>query len=434
MTAFSIVLFGQMISILGSSMTSFALSIWAWQTTGEVTALALVTFFRMVPRILFTPFAGALVDRWNKKLVMMFSDLAAGLASIMVLILFAAGQLQIWHLYVTAVITGLFGSFQWPAYSAAISVMIPKEQYMRAAGMQSIADYGPGLLAPALAGLLLGITTLAGILVIDIATFVFAIVALLLVNVPATPPTGESRRSLWQDALFGFQYIIARPGLLGLQLVFLTGNFLAVGSGLVVTPLILARTQENSQILGLVKSVIAAGAIIGGLLVIAWGGPKKKVRGVLLGWFLGGLLGVALFGVNGGLVVWLAAGFCGGFLPQFIDSANQSIWQAKVPPGLQGRVFSARSVIAQISSPLAALLIGPLADRIFEPAMQSQAGPLPLLFSWITGREPGSGMMVVCLLAGLGISAISLVAFANPAVRNVETLLPDHDEIGESIV
>jgi DHA3 family macrolide efflux protein-like MFS transporter len=187
-------------------------------------------------------------------------------------------------------------------------------------------------------------------------------------------------------------------------------------------------------VLGLVKSALAAGAIAGGLLVIAWGGPKKKVRGVLLGWLLGGLFGVALFGVNGGEGIWLAAGFCGGFLPQIIDSANQSIWQAKVPPGMQGRVFSASSVIAQITSPLAVLLIGPLADQVFEPAMQSQVGPLPFLFSWLTGLESGSGMMVFFLIAGLGIGAVSLVAFANSAVRNIETLIPDHDEIGVNFV
>jgi len=132
--------------------------------------------------------------------------------------------------------------------------------------------------------------------------------------------------------------------------------------------------------------------------------------------------------------VWLAAGLFGGFLPQIIDSANQSIWQSKVPPGMQGRVFSASSVIAQITSPLAVLLIGPLADRVFEPAMQAQVGPLPFLFSWLTGPEPGSGMMVFYLIAGLGIGAISLVAFANPAVRKLETLIPDHDEIGVNLV
>ena len=184
MPAFIIVLVGQMISLLGSGLTGFALPIWVYQQTTSATALAMMGFFFVTPMLVFSPFAGAIVDRSNRKLMMMISDLAAGATTIVVLILYTTGTLQIWHLYITNAISGLFQAFQWPAYSAAITTMVSKEHYGRASGMMSLTEIGPGLLAPFLAAALLGVIGLKGILLIDILTFVVAVLALLLVVVP----------------------------------------------------------------------------------------------------------------------------------------------------------------------------------------------------------------------------------------------------------
>jgi len=219
MFGFTIVWIGQIVSLLGTSMTTFALTIWAYEITGTATALALVGFFFVTPMLVFSPLAGAIVDRQDRKLMMMLSDLASGVTTIAVLILFQAGLLQIWHLYIAAAIQGTFQTFQWPAYSAAISVMIPKEQYGRANGMLSLAESGSNIFAPLLAGALLGIVGLAGILTIDIVTFVFAIGALLLVHIPQPKITAEGRASqgsIWTEAAYGFRYIVKRPSLLGL--------------------------------------------------------------------------------------------------------------------------------------------------------------------------------------------------------------------------
>ena len=157
MLAFTVVWIGQLVSILGTVMTGFALSIWAWQTTGEATALALVSFFTFAPTVLVSPLAGALVDRWNRKLVMMLSDLAAVLSTVVVLLLYLAGGLQIWHLYATGAFAGAFYAFQRPAYSAAITTMMPKKHYGRASGMLSVARFAPNIFAPVLAALLLNL-------------------------------------------------------------------------------------------------------------------------------------------------------------------------------------------------------------------------------------------------------------------------------------
>lgn len=432
-TAFTLVWIGQVISLMGTAMSGFALTIWAWQFTGQATALALMGFFTFGPTVLFSPIAGALVDRWNKKIVMMLSDIASGLATIVILILYTSGDLQIWHMYVAGAFSGLFQAFQWPAYSAAISVMIPKEQYGRAAGMMSLAEWGSGIFAPVLAGSLIGLIGIGNILVIDIVTFVVAILLLLVIYIPPVPVSAEgqqSRGSLWKESGFGFRFILSRPSLLGLQMIFFFGNLMSALGGVLVAPMILAKTNDNAQMLGIVQSVGAAGGIAGSLLVSGWGGPKRRVQGVIFGWLLAGLLGQTTYGLNAGIVVWFIASFCFSFFGPIINSSNQAIWQSKVPPDLQGRVFSVRRMIAQITAPLAMLIAGPLADRVFEPVMRNSSSLLAQTFGGITGIGAGSGMALILLTTGLLTVAIAAVAYLVPHIRHVETLLPDHDAAG----
>jgi DHA3 family macrolide efflux protein-like MFS transporter len=431
MLGFTIVWIGQIVSLLGTSMTTFALTIWAYEITGTATALALVGFFFVTPMLVFSPLAGAIVDRQDRKLMMMLSDLASGITTIAVLILFLAGLLQIWHLYIAAAIQGTFQTFQWPAYSAAISVMIPKEQYGRANGMLSLAESGSNIFAPLLAGALLGIVGLAGILTIDIVTFVFAIGALLLVHIPQPKVTAEGRASqgsIWSEAAYGFRYILKRPSLLGLQGVFMLGNFFVSIPFAILAAMILASTGNNELIFGSVSSAGAIGAVVGGLIMSAWGGPKPMIHGVLAGWAISSLLGVVLMGLGNSLPVWAIASFCGAFFVPIINGSNQSIWQAKVAPDLQGRVFSIRRLIAWFVNPAAMLVAGPLADRVFEPAMQANTS-LSQTFSGLVGTGPGAGMSLIFIFTGLLAMMVSIGGYFIPMIRNVETILPDHDSL-----
>ena len=429
MRGFVIFWLGQVISLVGTQMSGFGLTIWAYQLTGSATALALVGFFFITPLLLLSPVAGALVDRSNRKLMMMLSDLASGLATVVVAILYVSGHLQIWHLYVTGAISGAFQAFQWPAFSAAITLMLPKEQYGRANGMMGLAESGSGILAPILAGALLGLIGLGGILAIDIITFVFAVGALLFIHVPQPQQTAaglESQGSLWQESLYGFRYILQRPSLLGLQLVFLCGNFVSSIAHTLAAPMILARTDNNSLIFGSVNSIGAIGGVIGGLAMSAWGGPKRRVHGVLMGWALAGLFGTLLMGLGRGLPVWGVAVFIGAGISPIINASNQAIWQAKVAPDVQGRVFAIRRLIAWFVTPLSMLIAGPLADFVMEPAMRTDSS-MTALFSPLVGSGPGAGMALIFVFAGLGMIAVGLGSYLIPTVRNAEALLPDHD-------
>lgn len=429
MAGFTIVWVGQVISLLGSGMTWFALTIWAWQASGRATVLALVGFSFFGPTVLLSPLAGALVDRWNRKLVMMLSDLVAGLMTLLILILYASGKLQVWHLYATGALSGAFQAFQFPAYSAAVTTMLSKTHYARASGMMSLAGSASEIFAPLLGGLLLGRIGMVGIFLIDVVTFVIAIMALLVVYIPQPKTTAEGRAgqgSLWKESLYGFRYILERPSLLGLQLVFLVDNLIASFGFTVLAPMILARSGNSELLLGSVQSAMGVGGVVGGLLLSVWGGPRRKVHGVLMGMSLSSLLGMLVLGVGRGLPVWAAGAFFSSFFIPIINGSNQAIWQAKVAPDVQGRVFASRRLIAQISAPVATLLSGPLADHVFEPLMAGDGALSPLL-GWLVGSQVGSGMALMFVLAGLVGTLVGVGGYAFRAVRDAETILPDHD-------
>jgi MFS transporter, DHA3 family, macrolide efflux protein len=430
MTAFYIVWVGQFLSLLGTSMTQFALTIWAYEKTGQATALALVAFFYVTPLLLLSPLAGVVVDRSSRKLMMMVSDLGAGVSTIIVLVLYSMGILEVWHLYITAFIAGSTEVFQWPAYSASISTMLPKEQYGRAHGMISLAGDGSRIFAPVAAAALLGLLGLQTILLIDVFTFTFAIGALLLVHIPQPKVSAEgaaSKGSMLSESLFGFRYIWQRKGLLGLQMVFMVGNFFATWAGTLIAPMLLARTMNDELTLGSVQSMGAIGGVLGGLLMSLWGGPKRLVYGVFLGWAWSGMVGAMLMGFGQSWWWWAAASFGGALVIPILNGSNQAIWQRKVPADLQGRVFSIRRLVAWFVMPIATLSVGPLADFVMEPAMQ-EGGALVGMFGWLVGSGPGAGMALIIMFAGLMATLVGLGAFLLPVVRDVEENLPDHTQ------
>ena len=435
MRGFTLVCAGQTVSLLGTGMTGFAFVIWAYLQTKEVTTLALAATFRFAPTVILSPIAGALVDRWNRKLTMMLSDLAAGAATIILLLLYLPGALQVWHWYVAGAFEGAFEAFQWPAYSAAISTMIPKSQYGRASGMLSAAQSISQVFAPLFAGALMGIfgfgSGLPVIMGIDIVTFVAAVSILLAVRIPqpAVSDAGrKARGNLLSESAFGFRYIAARRSLLGLQLVFFLVNFLFPMGFATVIAMILSRSGNDALILGAVNSAAAIGGVSGGIALSAWGGPKRRVHGVLGGMVLGGVFGSVLMGLGRGIVVWSIASFCSSFILPFINGSNQAIWQAKVAPDIQGKVFAARRMIAQVTVPAAFLIAGPLADRVFEPAMRD-GGSLAGVFGPIVGTGPGAGMALMLIVFGALGALVGVGGYFVRAVRDAETLLPDHDAV-----
>jgi MFS family permease len=307
MKVFTIIWLGQLTSLVGTGMTTFVMTIWAWKVTGQVTPLALISVFNFGVMMTLAPIAGTLVDRWNRRRVMIFSDLAAGLTTMVILTLYATGYLQVWHLYISGAIAGGCQAFQYPAYSAAVTMMVSREQYTRANGMISLAESSSGVLAPIIAAALLLPIGFVGIMLFDIVTFIVAVTTLLLVDIPQPASTEAGRAgkgNLLQETYYGIRYIYTNHPLLGLIAVIFLGNLVSSFVVVVQNPMILARTGDNAAIMATVQSISAIGGVAAGLLMSLWGGPKRRIHGLLMGFVIGGLLGIFLLGLGRSTAVW----------------------------------------------------------------------------------------------------------------------------------
>jgi MFS family permease len=422
---FIIVWLGQLVSTFGSKMTGFALGIWAWEITGEATTLALVSVSTQIPRLLILPFAGMIVDRWNRKLLLIVGDTITVLSTVAILLLYVSGNLQIWHLYAIGIVNGAFNQLQGLAYSASITLMVPRQQYTRASSMGSVLHYGSIIIAPALAGALYYVIGLLGILLIDIATFAIAISTVLFVHIPQPPlpeQTSQDPKNIWQELQFGFRYIFASPGLWALLIAESLFVFAHDFGGALFRPMILARTGNDARVLGTISSAAGIGGVVGAVIVTTWGGPKRRIQGFLLG-MVGAGISKTIFGLARTPLIWLPAQFCSSLNFPLKSSCSDAIWRLKVEPNLQGRVFASRRMFALALSPIAKLIAAPLADYVVEPAMMP-GGTLAPLLGRIFGTNPGAGMAFLYVMSSICLVLIGLGGYAFPSLREVEDSVP----------
>ncbi|HLE90640.1 MAG TPA: MFS transporter [Anaerolineales bacterium] len=402
MRGFTILWLGQVVSLLGSAMTWFAFTIWAWEKTGKASALATISFFAFLPAVLLTPLAGAFVDRWNRKLVMLLSDFAAALGTLAIFLIYTFGDLQIWHIYLVSILAGFFTAFQYPAYAAAVTTMLSKEDYTRAEGMLGSARALSGILAPIFAAALLSPIGLNGIMLIDIGTFLFAFSTLLFIHIPQPIQTEtglQSRGTLWQEIVFGFRYIKERQSLRSLTILFMfAGIFLAIGATL-MAPLVLSLTRNSETALATVQSTGAVGGVAGGVLLSLWGGTKRRIHNVLVGGAGACLLGILWLGLSHAVLFWAIGSFFFAFFEPFVEGGNIAIWQTKVEADVQGRVFSARHLLVQIPYLFGILFAGYLAEA--------------------------SSISQVLICAGIAGAFVFLLGYVFRNVREAEILIPD---------
>lgn len=418
---------GQIISVVGTYITDFALGVWAYQTTGSLTLFALIMVLAYLPNLLISPIAGVLVDRWNRRWVMLIADSTTGVTAIGMIILLQSGSLEIWHIYIAVSISSVANAFHIPAYMAAIAQIVPKQHLGRANGMVQISRALARILGPTIAGFLVEAVQLQGVLVFDFATYLLATIALLSVSLPDPKPVASSDRKtvnferIWGEISSGWDYVAARPGLLGLMLffavIYLTEGMIQV----LFWPIILSFASSSQ--LGIVLSISGCGMLFGSLVVSAWGGLKRQVNGILLFVTLQGLC-LCLGGFQPTLFLAAIGGFGYLFSQPIVISSNQTIWQCKVPQYLQGRVFALQGLFEKSLLVVTQLSVGPLVDGIFEPMMQP-GGILADGVGHIIGMGPGRGSAL--LLCGVGLINIAavIIAYRSPRLRRLEVEVPD---------
>jgi MFS transporter, DHA3 family, macrolide efflux protein len=424
MRVFILVWFGQMVSVIGSGLTGFALDIWVYQRTESVTKFALASLFSMLPALLVSPVAGALVDRWNRRNCMIISDCGSGLSILVIACLLFSGRLQVWHIYIAGAISSIFTAFQWPAYNAAIPQLVPKELLPRANGMTELADALKMLLPPVLGGALLVTIQLQGVMLIDFITFLFSIVTLLSVRFPNTKTTSTKevkKASLFSEISYGWKYIISRPGLLGLIIFFAASNFILAIVGVLLTPLVLSFTSP--AVLGIILFTDGIGMLVGTIVISSRGGPSRLIYSILGFQMLGGLC-ILVTGLRTSAPLIGVAAFLFAFGSPIVNCSSQAIFQRKVASEVQGRVFAVEGMIVGSLQPLAYIIAGPLADRVFEPLMAAN-GLLAGSIGQVIGVGRGRGIGLLFMVMGTISMLISIIAYQYPRLRLLEDELVD---------
>lgn len=422
---FVLIWLGQVVSMLGSGLTNFGLGVWVYERTGSVTDFTLIFFCGTLPGLLLSPFIGVLVDRWDRRMVLLLSDLGAALGTVALVTLLMTDSVALWHIYAIVAFSTVFMAFQFPAYGASVTLLVPKKHLGRASGMTQLGASAARIIAPLLAGVLMPFVRLEGLIAIDLATFIFAAVTLLVVRIPRPERSAAGQAagggSFLRQAAFGWQYLKMRPALLSLLAFFAVLNLFFAMSQVLTTPLVLSVAGPAQ--LGLVLSLGSAGALAGGLLMSTWGGPARRIWGVL---GFSPLLGLALIliGASSWIPLIAAGVFLLFFLVPIINGSDQALWQSKVEPDIQGRVFAMRQLLSQFTTPIAFLAAGPLADHVFRPLL-APGGALAGSLGPVFGVGEGRGIGLQFALMGALMIVAAVGGLLQPRLRSLDEDVPD---------
>ena len=417
---FYILIVTQVLSLIGSSMTGVAVGIRVFTQTGDATPVLLAGFFAALPMMALGSVAGVLVDRWERRRVLVLCDAGQALGTLLLLVSFATGAFQIWHLYAVACVQGLLGMLQRPAMEATVALLVPPGHLDRANVIRQMAGPAAGVVAPVLAGSLYALVGVAGVMAVDLATFAVAIIVVALSHIPRPARHAGAPATVWAEYRDGLAFLWRRRILLYLMIYAAVLNFLLAGPMSLTTPYVLTLTGSE-RTLGLLLGALNAGMVAGGVAMALWGGTRPRIHGIMLG-LLFRAAWLALYGMARTPLTLGLALFFVFFANPLVDASFASMMQLKVPPALQGRVFALLFQMMYLANPLSLLVTGPLVDRVLEPAVGTPpwAAVAPLV-----GSAPGSGMGLLMLAAGALMFTMTALVYAHPATRRAEQELPD---------
>jgi MFS family permease len=418
MQAFTLIWCGQSVSLIGSGLTGFALAVWVYQHSGSVTQFSLISLCAILPGVLMAPFAGALVDRWERRRALLLGDANAAVSTLLVAVLAFTGSLNIWFIGLATAISSLCAAFQKPGYFAFLAQLVPAEQLNRANGMVQLATGTAQLVTPVLAGAILVLLKLQGIFVIDLLTFLVSLATLLLVHDPgASEPGGPlTARPFLQDVLLAWSYLRQRPEILALLALSTAISFLVGLATVLVEPLILSFT--SAAILGTVLSLSGSGMLLGALAMSAWRGTKRRIHSLAGCVGVGGLC-LALAGLRAWVPLITIAGFGFFFCLPIIHSSVSAVIQTQTRQDLQGRIFSLLEMLAGAVAALAYLLAGPLADTLFEPAL-SRHGLLAPTIGRLIGVGQGRGIGLLFIITGSLLICLAVWGTTSPTLHRLD--------------
>lgn len=393
----------QSFSGLGSAMTSYALVIWSYTQKGSALITALLMVSSYAPYVLFSIFAGALSDKWNKKAVMLVCDTAAALTTVVMLILMRTDTLQIWHLYVINGINGLMNSVQQPASEVAVTRLLPRKYYQRVGGMRYLASSLNSILTPIIATAVLGLAGIDAVVAFDLFTFTAAFLTLaLVIKIPEEEEIQE-KEGVLTAAREGLGYLKRERGILGLILFLAAINLVASLYEAALPAMILSREGGSEKALGMVNAVIGAATLAGSILASFMKTPKSRVRVICNSLLFSMCTENFLLAFGRTPVVWCVGGFLGWIAIPLMNTNLDAIMRLRVLDKMQGRVYAVRNSLQFFTIPLGYFLGGFLVDLVFEPMMASQARDSILAKVFGMGKGSGAAFFFF-VIAFLGIA------------------------------
>jgi len=358
---------GQALSLVGSELVQFALVWWLIETTGSATVLSVATMIALLPRAILSPFAGALVDRWNRRVVMVVADGVIALSLVWLVFCFSTVQVQIWHIYVIILVRAIGGAFHMPAMLASTSLMVPKKYLPRVAGMNQMMNGIVMVVVPPLGALLLNIMSFRDIIALDIAGAMLAIVPLFFIHIPQPQrdTTFPGTKSVWSDVCEGLRYIQNWHGAIGMLTISTLINFIMRPAFQLIAILVISRFGGGETEFGWMAAALGAGFVAGGLVLSVWGGFRRQMQTSLMG-IVGAGLAILIVGLAPQTAFTLALGaiFVAGFMMPMCMGPIQALVQGTVDPCMQGRVFTIMSSASTLISPLGLGIAGPLFDDL----------------------------------------------------------------------
>lgn len=418
--SFLILWITQSFSALGSSMTSFALVIWSYEQQGSALATSLLAICSYGPYVLLSIFAGALSDRWNKKIIMLVSDSFAALCTVSVLVLMASGNLRLWHLYVINTLNGLMNTVQQPASDVVVSILAPQKHYQRVCGMRSFSNSLVTVLTPMLAAALLSLTGIHAVLLFDLLTFAAAFGTLLFfIKIPqADGPVGVKRESVLQSAKSGLEYLKNNRGILDIILFLAVINFTASIYNAALPAMLLSRAKGGELALGMVNGMTGAATVAGSILVTVLPPPKSRVRVILNSLLFSMSTENFILAFGKSVPVWCFGVVLGWIFIPAMGANMDVLFRTRIPVEMQGRVYSARNTLQFFTIPLGYLCGGFLVDKVFEPFMAAQAADS--LWALLFGAGKGSGAALLFFVIGV-FGALSCIPFrTDPHIWKLE--------------
>lgn len=356
---------GQAVSLLGSQLVQFALIWHLTQTTGSAITLTIASLMGLLPGVLLSPLIGTLVDRWNRRRIMIAADAAIALATVGLIALFVFDLVQIWHIYLLMFLRAVGGGFHQSALGASIVLMVPKEHLARVQGMNQTLNGGLNVLSAPLGAFLLAFLPIQGILGIDVFTALLAITIILFIHIPQPKRQVEvsGRTSLWQDMGEGFRYVRGWPALLIILAMAMIINFLFNPVVAFLPLLVTNHFGGGAMELGWLEASFSGGVIAGGIVLSIWGGFRRRIVTALLA-LIGLGVGMGAIGIAPANAFWLAlvASIFAGFMNPIVNGSFGAVLQASIAPEMQGRVFALVMSGSMAMAPLGLIVAGPVAE------------------------------------------------------------------------